>query len=89
MMDQPGEPHRRCNRTPAGEAGGQDDIWLSAWHAAMLVERSERWLREQCRAGRLACRGEPRTGETFLVPMAAAEGLATQATPPAPASVFD
>jgi hypothetical protein len=49
---------------------------LAAWHAALLVERPERWLREQCRAGRLPCQGEPNTGEVFLVPMAATEELA-------------
>ncbi len=80
-MDSSRQRHGRC-RSPSRERPPRDpgaeggDIWLAAWHAALLVERPERWLREQCRAGRLPCQGEPNTGEVFLVPMAATEELA-------------
>jgi hypothetical protein len=53
-----------------------DDIWVPAQQAAVLLAKPERWLREKCRAGLLRCHGEPRTGQVFLVPMMATEELA-------------
>lgn len=65
-------------RSAGATSDSIDDIWVLARQAALALAKPERWLREECRAGHLACHGEPRTGKVFLVPMAATEELAEQ-----------
>jgi len=81
--------HRPAHmQKPVADAGDGDgdqadeDIWVPARQAALVLAKPERWLREECRAGHLPCHGEPRTGQVFLVPMIATEELADDAPSP-------
>ena len=70
------------DRSAGATSDPVDDIWVPARQAALALAKPERWLREECRAGHLACHGEPQTGQVLLVPMIATEELAEQRPTP-------
>jgi hypothetical protein len=74
MTDEPDtSAWNSCDAAPPTEADplGAEDVWVTARHAADVVDRAETWVRRQCRAGRLPCRTTSDRGdENLLVPLA-------------------
>lgn len=61
------------------DPSGREDMWVTAGHAADVVGRNREWIDEQCRAGRLPSRHDPKGEiEDPLVPMSRARELADQ-----------
>jgi hypothetical protein len=82
MSEQPDtSPWRSPEVAPPTEADplGAEEVWVTVRHAADVVDRSETWVRRQCRSGRVRSRSATgNESQDLLVPLARVLDLAEE-----------
>jgi hypothetical protein len=74
-------PPRTPDAAPSTEAdpAGGEDVWVTVRHGAEVVDRTETWVRRQCRSGWLPCRTPTdRSDGDLLVPLGPLLDLASR-----------